>query len=585
MHDGKRVDRMDTNKLLSKKIGYSIFGIIGFVCAFLWKAEHDLAIQGNVLWTGNYILGILAFSLFVGVTVGVLICLVAYGVAERKWTIVSNRERTSAEDEAEQSTRMSDRKVFLLSFLLIVFFWLPCYLAYYPGICSYDTTIQLEQIVKEAFNDHHPIAHTLLIKGAMIFGENVFGSVNTGVGILVAVQMILLAGAFAYGVKALHHLQMKKVWTVLLLLYCMIYPFHWYMSVTTIKDTWFSAFFLLQIVSLCMLLRQGEKLPWCNRYAVLFTIATTGMILFRNNGRYAMLVLLVFLLLAVWRGRKGRRLWTKLLVYSLAGVVLGSVMVSCLFKLTNAQPGDKREMLSVPIQQMARCMVYHGGAGVMEEDDNTMREEDKAFINDFFMNEGYKKYRPDISDPVKKQTNTSVALYRVKEFVSTYVGLFAEYPGDYINAVLATNAGYLYPGDKTHAVINLNGRDKGLGYIQTRWVENELNPSGIYKASKWEWMHKLLEKWADENAYLNISVLKYLFVPGTYFWLSLLLTGVLMLYKKFRMLFPMALVWGYYATLFLGPTVQLRYIYPIMIVLPFVAVLAFVKMNVNALEE
>jgi len=300
------------------------------------------------------------------------------------------------------------------------------------------------------------------------------------------------------------------------------------------------------------------------------------MILFRNNGRYAMLVLLLFLVLTILFGKKQRRLWTRLFGYSIVGFCVGSLLVSALFRFTDARQGDKREMLSVPIQQMARCMVYHGGVGVMEADDNTMSEEHKAFVNDFIMNESYKNYRPDISDPVKKYTNTSVALNRAKEFVSTYLGLLVEYPGDYINAVLATNAGYLYPGDESHALINLNGRDKGLGYIQTRWVEHELNPSGIYKASKWDWLHEKLENWADGNTYLQIPLLKYIFVPGTYFWLTILLTGIMVLHRKYRMLLPMSLVWAYYATLFLGPTVQLRYLYPIMIVLPFVALLSFV---------
>lgn len=567
---------MDTKKLLSKKIGYSLFGFMGFVCAFLWKAERDLAVQGNILWTGSYVLRTLAFSLIVGVLAGALICFLVYRLAERKSKIkFPDGKAGQPAGLPERLNGMSNCKVFLFSLIMIVLCWLPCYLAYYPGICSYDTTIQLEQIVNDAFNDHHPIAHTLLLKGAMNLGESVFGSVNAGIGILVAAQMILLAGVFAYGVMLLHRFQVKKIWIALLMLYSMIYPFHWYMSVTTVKDTWFSAFFLLQMVSFCVLLLQGEMLAWCNRYAVLFVISTAGMILFRNNGKYAMLVLLTFLLLAVWRGRKQRKLWLKLFAYAMVGFLAGSMMVSGLFKFTNAQQGDKREMLSMPIQQLARCMIYHGGVGVLAEDDNTMSAEDKALINEFLLDESYREYRPDISDPVKKHTNTSVVLYRAKEFISTYLGLLVEYPGDYINAVLATGAGYLSPGDVSHAVINLNGRDSGLGYIQTRWVENELNPNGIYKDSKWEGMHKLLEKWADDNAYLDIPILKYLFVPGTYLWLYLILAGVLLVYKKYRMMLPLSLVLGYYGTILLGPTVQLRYIYPVMIVFPFVALLSF----------
>ncbi len=601
---------MNTKQLLSKKIGYSFFIFLGVLCAFLWKAERDLAAYSNILWTGSYLVEIFVFSLIAGALVGGGICFLVYTVAEEKgaglWNQIKQKSKkidgkisgktdlkTNVKADgrtggrtywknrwkttSERLTALDNKKVFCYSLFLIILCWLPSYLAYYPGICSYDTTIQLAQIVQDSFNDHHPIAHTLLLKGAMALGESVFGNVNTGIGIWVALQMVFLAGAFAYGITILHKLQVKKGWNFLLLLYSMIYPFHWYMSISTIKDTIFSGFFLLQMVSFCVLLLQGERLSVFNQYSVLFVISTVGMILYRNNGRYAMLVLLIFLVLTLWRGKKQRKLWGKLLGYSVVGFLIGNIVVSLLFTLTNAQQGDKREMLSMPIQQLARCMIYHGGVDILEEDDNTIREEDKVFINDFLLNEGYKEYRPDISDPVKRHTNTYVVRYRAKEFVSTYIRLFLKYPGDYVNAALATNAGFLSPSDISHATINVNGRDRGLGYVQTRWVDAELNPQGIYKASLWEGLHEKLESWADNNDYLNIPILKYLFVPGTYLWLYFLLTGVLLVNKRYRMLLPLSLVLGYYATLLLGPTVQLRYIYPVMIVLPFMALLSNTK--------
>ena len=173
---------------------------------------------------------------------------------------------------------------------------------------------------------------------------------------------------------------------------------------------------------------------------------------------------------------------------------------------------------------------------------------------------------------MKSHTNTYVARYRTGEFIRTYLRLLAGYPGDFINAALAVNAGYLYVADVSHAQVNQNGTDQGLGYVQTRWVESELNPRGIYKASKWEWLHERLEKWADANAYLRYPLLKYLFVPGTCLWLYLLLAGALSVRRDYVGCIPLALVLGYYLTLFLGPTVQLRYLYPLMLPLPFLAV-------------
>lgn len=102
-------------------------------------------------------------------------------------------------------------------------------------------------------------------------------------------------------------------------------------------------------------------------------------------------------------------------------------------------------MLSMPIQQMARCMIYHGGVGVLPEDDGTMSEQDRALVNDFILDEAYRDYDPGIADPVKRHTNTYVVRYRSGDFLRTYFHLLKFYPGDMINAALAVDAGFYLP--------------------------------------------------------------------------------------------------------------------------------------------
>lgn len=540
-----------------------IYGIIGFLFCFFEFTGRTLAAQGNIVWTGDYVVRLL-LSCVLG-----SVCLGALGVFLAD-ILRKLRELFSARKE-ENNRRFCEKtwQFWFLCTALILLCWLPGYLAYYPGICAYDVTVQTGQIESGAYNDHHPIAHTLLLAGSMRMGEALFGDANTGLGLLVAVQMFCLAGALGWGLALLRRqgVNEKLVWCLLLL--NMFYPFHMYMSVSVSKDVFFSVFFLLQMLALYELIRRREAgFGGCD---VLFFVSALGMQLFRNNGRYAMLVLLVVLAAAPAFGKGGRRFWGRMLLDCAVSLVVGSLLLSGLFKVTGAEQGDRREMLSMPIQQLARCMLYHGGVGVLPEDDGSMEEQDKALINDFLLDESYREYRPDIADPVKRHTNTYVARYRAGDFIKTYLNLLCSYPGDFVNAALAVNAGYLYVGDESHAFINENGEDRGLGYVQTRWVEAELNPRGLYKDSKWESLHELLEKWADENAYLRLPVLRYLFVPGVFLWLYLLLFGWLAVRKRYAECVPLALVGGYYLTLFLGPAVQLRYLYPLMIVLPYAA--------------
>ncbi len=568
------------------KRAFAIFALIGFLFVFFQLTGLELAVKGNILWTGAYTARLL------------FVCFLAGALAGGLGSVLSKRRTgklcwlSVSDSDGKVQSKASWRKLFcgrrvrlgwLISCALIVLCWLPCYLAYYPGICAYDTTIQLGQVESGAYNDHHPIAHTLLLGGSMTLGDVVFGDVNTGLALLVFVQMTILAAVFAWAIVLLVRRGVKTWLVIALQMFAMVYPFHMYMSVSVCKDVFFSVFFLLQILALCEMIRRRKNR--FDGYDILFAVSSVGMQLFRNNGRYAMLVLAAFLILAVILAKGARRFWGKIALNCVVSLVVGSLCISGLFRVTGAQQGDRREMLSMPIQQLARCMIYHGGAGVLTEDDASMDAEDIALINDFLLNESYKEYRPDIADPVKRHTNTYVVRYRAGDFVRTYLGLLKEYPGDFINAALAVNAGYLYVGDESHADINVNGKDTGLGYVQTRFLKDELNSRGIYQDSKWEGLFDRMEQWADENTYLKIPVLKYLFVPGVFWWLYLLLAGYLVMCKKYDRCVPLALVLGYYITMFLGPTVQLRYIYPLMIMLPFVALMSLCGGGSKELEN
>lgn len=558
--------------LLSKKKGYTVFGLIGFFFFFFLFTGGELAGTGNIIWSVGYTVKSLICSLLAGLPTGFGLAWLIYGFGEGRLSLDGKKEDLPRESAHGMS--MAPGKIFLLSFALLVLCWLPAYLAYYPAICSYDTTVQLEQIVGQSYNTHHPLLHTLLLAGSMELGEQLFGNTNTGIGLLALGQLLVFAGAFSFCVTTLYREGIKKKCLVLLQLYCMLFPFHWYMSVTVSKDTLFASFFLLQMVSLYVLLRRRESSFRIQGMDVLFFVSTVLMMLLRNNGKYAFLVLLTLCIPILLKGRYIRRLVGRIALNGVLAFLTAGLCLSGLSALTNAGEGDKREMLSLPIQQLARTMLYHGGVGVLAEDDNTMSDVDKALIGDFLLDESYLEYRGDISDPVKRHTNTYVVRYRTMEFARTYLGLMVRYPGDYLNAALAVNAGYLNVEDRSHAYVNVNGVDRGLGYVQTRWVDSALNEQGIYKDSKCPWLHEWLEEWADSNAYLKLPLLKYLFVPGTYLWLYLLLLGYLLIHRRYTMCIPLSLVLGYYITLFLGPTVQLRYLYPLMIMLPFMGLMS-----------
>ena len=567
---------MQEKKILPRRKGCILLCVLGCLFVFFAKTEKDLAAAGNILWTAGYIGSTLLWTVVLGCLLGSVGTWVVYRFLSPKQTVEApGKKKTTG--YAVFSAWLQNRsgvQIFFGSLLLLLLAWLPVYLAYYPGICAYDAPVQTGQIMEHYYFDHHPIVHTLFLQGMLWLGNHIFGNVNAGMALYTAVQMLLLAGSMAYGMLVLHRRKIAAGWQLTIQILGIFFPFHWYMSVSMTKDTVFSAFLLLQLVCLTDLLWEDRN-SWRPGIRDLFyALGTVGMILFRNNGKYAMIVLLAFAFLMFCFGKKARKLWGRLLVVSGAAVCVGLFVLSAVFSATHAEQGDRREMLSMPIQQLSRCMIYHGGIGVLAEDDGTMDATDKALINDFILDEAYRDYDPGIADPVKRHTNTYVVRYRSGEFIRVYLHLLGNYPGDMINAALATNAGFLSPFDTTHADVNRVEGRAGLSYVQTRWEEDTLNGRGIYKDSKWPWLFDRLENWAENNSYLRIPVLKYLFVPGSYLWLYLALAAVLVIADRKRFCLPLAIVAGYYGTMLLGPTVQMRYVYPVMLALPYLLAFA-----------
>ena len=98
---------------------------------FCCLTERDLAIQGNILWTGAYLFKTLGISLLFGGGMGAVLCFFICKGAVRK---VSGQDSARAE---ERDTFLGGNRwgrVFGLSMGLTFAAWIPAFLAYYPAI-------------------------------------------------------------------------------------------------------------------------------------------------------------------------------------------------------------------------------------------------------------------------------------------------------------------------------------------------------------------------------------------------------------------------------------------------------------------
>lgn len=528
---------MEKTKL--KKGILILYGIVGFFFAFFVKSEWDLSHKGDIYWNAKYIGCILAIGLL-----GAFLTIALYGLV----SLISGKKKKK---ESSIVKNISPRIAFLGSLGINILVYFSFFLAFYPGLCAYDVSIQLEQIFTNAYNDHHPLFHTLFMNGCLEVGQSVFGSYNAGMAICTLIQMLLLATAFAFVIYTLNKCGVSLFWQIAVEAWFVLNLFNGYMAVSITKDTIFTAMMLFMLCAFFLSLREKKIAN-----DILLILGSIGVCLFRNNGKYAFLVFAVAVIIAFIADKKRRKSWLKMSIELVCAFAIATVLNKAAFTVTNATPGDKREMLSVPIQQIGR---------VANLEREHLTEEELAFINGFILYEAYNRYNPVISDPCKNFTNTSIVRYQSGLFVNMYLELFKRFPSDYINATLALIGGYVSPLDETYRIMPVDGEIVTRNYIQHTWTAYGYD--GIYENSMWPSLKTFLDNWAENDGF-NIPVLKIFFIPGIYLWIFALIFANCVDKKRYEMLIPTIFILAFFGTLLLGPTMHLRYIYPCMVALP-----------------
>ena len=471
-------------------------------------------------------------------------------------------------------------------FLIILLSWVPCWLAYYPAIYSYDGEPQLIQYLSGAFDNHHPILHTLIMGWCYDLGR----FLNTGLSIPVdgmafyaLAQMLLLAWSFACAVQTLKNVGASRRGVVLLTAWFALFPVHPLMAVSTTKDTFFTAFFILFFVRLCQLVlpafhqQDDEHTPGAMSCTVLLLAADAlGMMLMRKNGLYVMagewVVIAFFTVLDAIRKKHlssasddqkpapqpGMPAAPAVLAAIAASVLLFLLCDQALMRITGAVQGESAEALSIPLQQIARTY---------KSNSDSLTPEDMEQITQYVSVTGLNNYRPFISDAVKQNFDNSAFARNPAGFLLIWAKLLARYPGSCGMAFLYHTMGAWYPGDVSHTLVYLDWWRDRTGYLIT-----DATPvfalGYVKKENLLPGVRFLYEQIATACVHQRFWFTKVLFSP----WLFLFGT-VLAVFSavtgrcRWKLVILAPLLVNYLMVL-AGPCVIIRYVYPFMCILP-----------------
>lgn len=439
-----------------------------------------------------------------------------------------------------------NRWILLLIFaLVLIIAWLPSFLSYYPMMNSYDLFYtspywfsQTGQARSGDYFNHHPVLHTFFWKLALDAGDkyNVSPFVLFSIG-----QMLVVSVLFA---KVVVYMCMKKKSKTVCLLTLIFFaiPVNGIFVQIPVKDVSLAVVLLLFTLNLYRIFNHDEGVNYVSGI-VMAIVEGLLCCMFRRNFIYAFVV---FFILALFFGKGFRKYATIIFV----GVTVSFALISGpLFKHIGVRPGEKREALSVPIQQLAYVINY---APEKLTDENIF--EISAYMP------YYDRYNPRFADPVKDVMNDELLEGNFINFIKLWGKVGLKCPGEYIDSFLTLNIPYWYMGADTIDP-----------YAQRTFIERGNYEDHTPLIS--ENVLRFLEKEGDFEGIDSWPIIRILFKLALPLWLLSFAAIKCFGEKKNATAMVMVLLLCFVLTFLLGPVSNMRYIYPIFTCYPIIVFL------------
>lgn len=447
-----------------------------------------------------------------------------------------------AADKITNVLKMTDTQADLAAFLFLLLCWLPVLLAVYPGFFVYDAQDEYIQVATRTFSTHHPLVHVLLLGGMICAVHKLTDSYNLGIVCYMVFQMAAAAGVFTFLFSYLRKRKVSRILRLIGLLWLGLFPTVVMFTLCSAKDALFTLALLLLLICLLELGADGEAFFASKGWQFLFAASGMAMMLLRNNGFYAFLVMIPFLLLLQKHCRK------RLLLLS-ACAVAGCLLVNGGLQVAlHADDSEYQELLTVPIQQLARTYKYAPEA---------FSPQDLETLHEVLDEEALSLYTPRLSDPVKYRFDNAAFAKDKGRYAALWLRIGRKKPLIYLNAWWMTSYGFWYP----NTVINVYGGNTvfTFTYQDNSYFGYEVELPGV-RESKLPWLNEVYRRLSLEVWKEKVPVISWLFSPGAMFWLYAFFFAWLINNKRYEMLYPFLPIFLIWLTVLLGPTYLPRYV-------------------------
>ena len=468
-------------------------------------------------------------------------------------------------DRKRQWVTVAERYLPFAEGLLVLVMNLLAFLAYFPGIFSYDIDYQTWQAAGSIpLNNHHPVLHTLIWKGFYDLEQltkiRYLGIIAYGI-----LQILVVSITAAWLMKKVGEYGMPTTARLVFLVLTLFMPHMAVFSMIPTKDVYFACALIVFTVKAFEIAwenanehREGEKKgDRALKQPLELLIFGVLACLLRNNMLYVVILLLAVSLAVRYRKR---------LILSLAGIIaVVLLMTRVIFPAAGVEQGPVGESMSIPMQQLARA--YETGEDVLTVDE---REQIRMYLPEVT------RYNPRFADPIKNSFDEAYYLEHKGEFWRLYFSIGKKMPGAYLNAFLATNVDYWYLFAET----------------SDPFADREYIETGVYRVDEYPMerysllpaLYQSLETWAHfENGFMKrFPILYTLATPFAFVYVL----AYVILKRDGKPFGPILVIYGgLLATYLLGPVSNFRYVYPLFLAMPLLMLPIFGMRGLKFSEE
>lgn len=446
-----------------------------------------------------------------------------------------------------------EHPISMITFILIII-GLPIIITFYPGPVQWDGMWQLNYYSNVLpWSNHHPFVSTFFLGTVERIGSLILND-NFGIFLYTFPQFLFSCYIIANIIDFQNKCECSDVIKLLTFIFFALSP-SWYLyAYTFMKDTYYYLIFVIFFINYIKFYFNDIN----KHQIIIFLISAILLILIRNNGIYVVSVSMLTLLFLKKDYKKISLCF--IFMFIITQLILNTLMIVC-----HIEPGNIRETLSVPIQQIARYTIYND---LTEEEKETI---EKLFIydeNDFAL-----YYDKDNADPIKESLYIE-SKDDLKLFMNLWINFIKKDPITCIDATLNNTYGYFYPYKEDVK--------ESIGYFRVVYNKSINKGNFDFKMNK---KFKKFRKKFEENFYKlrRSKYIRFIYNTGTYF----IILVILMCYciyknKKHYLIITMPLLMTYAFCILSPVNAYLRYMNPIIISIPiFIGVITSKKYNKN----